>query len=49
MPLLVKSKGVVVNVSSIAGLIGVGVRTCYSASKFAIAGFSKALRSEVKH
>lgn len=49
MPLLEKSKGHIVNVSSEAGLIGSGCRTSYSASKFAINGFSKSLRSEVKH
>jgi len=48
MPLLEKSRGTIVNVSSVAGLIGSGVRTVYSGSKFAIAGFSKALRPEVK-
>jgi short-subunit dehydrogenase len=35
-------------VSSVAGLIGTGVRTVYSGTKFAISGFSKALRPEVK-
>ena len=36
------------NISSIAGLVGVGVRSCYAASKFGISGFSRSLRSEVK-
>ncbi len=49
LPLLIKSKGSIVNISSIAGLIGAGCRTTYSASKFAIAGFSKALRAEIAH
>ena len=31
-----------------AGLVPVPVRTMYSASKFAITGFGKALRAEVK-
>ena len=48
LPLIGKSKGTIVNVSSIAGLLGTGCRTTYSASKFAISGFSKALRAEVK-
>ena len=47
LPLIVKSKGCIVNVSSEAGLIGAGCRTLYSASKFAIAGFAKALRAEL--
>ena len=38
----------IINISSLAGLMGVGVRTCYAASKFGISGFSRALRSEVK-
>ena len=40
--------GAVVNVSSVAGLIGVFGYTDYSASKFAVIGFSEALRSELK-
>mmetsp|Transcript_55072 Transcript_55072/g.75683 ORF Transcript_55072/g.75683 Transcript_55072/m.75683 type:complete len:115 (-) Transcript_55072:150-494(-) len=48
LPMLKKSKGKIVNISSIAGIFGSPLRTLYSASKFAIAGFSKALRPEVK-
>lgn len=40
--------GYIVNTSSLAGLIGVFGYTDYSASKFALIGFSEALRSEVK-
>jgi short-subunit dehydrogenase len=40
--------GYIVNVSSIAGFIGLFGYTDYSASKFAIIGFSEALRSELK-
>ena len=40
--------GRIVNISSLAGLMGVSVRTCYSASKFGIGGFSRSLRTEVK-
>ena len=40
--------GYIVNTSSIAGLIGVFGYTDYSASKFALIGFSEALRSELK-
>lgn len=38
----------IVNTSSIAGLIGVFGYTDYCASKFAVIGFSEALRSELK-
>jgi short-subunit dehydrogenase len=40
--------GYIVNVSSLAGLIGVFGYTDYSASKFAVVGFSEALRSELQ-
>ena len=35
------------NILSVAGLIGVPVRTLYSASKFAMDGFGKSLKDEV--
>jgi dehydrogenase/reductase SDR family member 7B len=38
----------IVNILSIAGLIGTGFRTMYSAAKFGTAGFFKALRAEVR-
>jgi short-subunit dehydrogenase len=38
----------IVNIISIAGLIGTGFRTMYSAAKFGTAGFFKALRAEVR-
>jgi len=41
-------EGYIVNVSSMAGLIGVFGYTAYSASKFAVIGFSESLRGEVK-
>ncbi|MCX5992639.1 MAG: SDR family oxidoreductase [Chloroflexi bacterium] len=40
--------GFIINVSSVAGYIGVFGMTAYSASKFAVIGFSEALRSELK-
>ena len=43
-----KRGGYIVNTSSMGGLIGVFGYTDYSASKFAIIGFSEALRSELK-
>jgi short-subunit dehydrogenase len=48
LPYLLKSKGSIVAVSSLAGLVGVPGRTAYSASKFAMAGFFEALRTELK-
>lgn len=48
LPHLKASKGAIVAVSSLAGLIGVPGRTAYSASKFAMAGFFEALRAELK-
>lgn len=48
LPYLKASKGSVVAVSSLAGLIGVPGRTAYSASKFAMTGFFEALRAELK-
>jgi len=46
MPELLKTKGTVVGVSSIAGYKGLPGRTGYSASKFAMNGFLDALRIE---
>uniref|UniRef100_A0A7S3CJH3 Uncharacterized protein n=1 Tax=Strombidium rassoulzadegani TaxID=1082188 RepID=A0A7S3CJH3_9SPIT len=37
----------IVNILSVAGLVGVPVRSFYSASKFALDGFGKALSSEL--
>jgi len=48
LPHLKQSHGYIVNVSSVAGYIGVFGMTAYSASKFAVIGFSEALRSELK-
>lgn len=48
LPYLKQKKGYIINVSSIAGFIGVFGMTSYSASKFAVIGFSEALRSELK-
>ncbi len=45
-PELLKNKGVVVGVSSIAGYRGLPGRTGYSASKYAMQGFLEALRTE---
>lgn len=47
LPWLKASRGRIVAVSSLAGLIGVPGRTAYSASKFALTGFFEALRAEL--
>src|ERR1019366_6162034 len=46
MPEILKTKGSIVGVSSIAGYKGLPGRTGYSASKFAMNGFLDALRVE---
>ncbi len=42
------SRGQIVAVSSLAGLVGVPGRTAYCATKFAMTGFFEALRAELK-
>jgi short-subunit dehydrogenase len=44
---IIKNKGSIVGVSSIAGFRGLPGRTGYSASKFAVQGFLEALRTEL--
>ena len=46
MPLLLKNKGSVVGISSVAGYKGLPTRSGYSASKFALEGFLETLRIE---
>jgi short-subunit dehydrogenase len=48
LPHLKASRGHIVAVSSLAGLVGVPGRTAYSATKFAMTGFFEALRAELK-
>lgn len=48
LPYLKETKGVIVNISSIAGYRGLTGRTGYSASKYALNGFAEALRTEIK-
>jgi short-subunit dehydrogenase len=48
LPHLKASRGRLVAVSSLAGLIGVPGRTAYSATKFAMTGFFEALRIELQ-
>ena len=48
LPLLrAQRRGWIVNISSVAGLIGHAGSGCYSASKFAVEGFSESLRHEL--
>ena len=49
LPSILKRKGVIAGVSSIAGYRGLPGRTGYSASKFAMQGFLEALRTELLH
>lgn len=49
LPHLIKSKGTIVGISSIAGYRGLPGRTGYSSSKFALNGFLEALRTELIH
>ncbi|NLE73069.1 MAG: SDR family NAD(P)-dependent oxidoreductase [Actinobacteria bacterium] len=48
VPVMKVRGGHIVNVASAAGLYGVFGYTAYSAAKFAVVGFSQALRSELK-
>lgn len=43
-----QGKGAIINISSIGGLMGLPFQGYYSACKFAIEGFSEALRMEIK-
>ncbi|MBS1682320.1 MAG: SDR family oxidoreductase [Bacteroidetes bacterium] len=47
LPEIIKNKGSVVGISSIAGFRGLPARTGYSASKFALNGFLEVLRTEM--
>jgi len=49
LPYLLKSKGSVAGVTSIAGFVGLPARTGYSASKYAMKGFLDTLRIETLH
>lgn len=49
LPYILKSKGSIIGISSIAGKRGLPARTGYSASKFAMEGFLEALRTELLH
>ncbi|NUZ05026.1 SDR family oxidoreductase [Piscinibacter koreensis] len=47
LPHLLASRGRIVAVASLAGLVGVPGRTAYSATKFAMVGFFESLRTEL--
>jgi len=49
LPHLIKRRGRIVGISSVAGLTGVPTRTAYSASKHAMFGFFDSLRIELMH
>jgi NADP-dependent 3-hydroxy acid dehydrogenase YdfG len=49
LPILVKqNEGVIVNTSSVFGLLGVPYQSAYCGSKFAVRGFTEALRQELR-
>ncbi len=48
LPHLKSSRGRIVSVSSLAGLVGVPGRTAYSGTKFAMTGFFESLRVELR-
>ena len=47
LPEIIRNKGSVIGISSIAGYRGLPARTGYSASKFALNGFLEVLRTEM--
>ncbi len=49
LPEIIKNKGSIIGVSSIAGYRGLPARTGYSASKFALQGFLESIRTELLH
>ncbi|MFF0530288.1 SDR family NAD(P)-dependent oxidoreductase [Nocardia amikacinitolerans] len=49
LPILVEqNQGVIVNTSSVSGLLGMPYQSAYCASKFAVRGFTDALRQELR-
>jgi len=49
LPEIIRNKGSIIGISSIAGYRGLPGRTGYSASKFALQGFLEAIRAELVH
>jgi 3-dehydrosphinganine reductase len=48
LPFIIKRKGRIVNIASVAGLMGVFGYTIYCSSKFALVGLTESLRYEMK-
>ncbi|MBM75034.1 MAG: acetoin dehydrogenase [Proteobacteria bacterium] len=48
LPLLKESKGHIINISSIFGIVAMPAQTAYASSKYAIRGFSECLWEELK-
>ena len=48
LPYLKETRGRIVNISSLGGLLAIPFNTSYVASKFAVVGFSDSLRMELK-
>ena len=48
LPYLRKSKGLIINLSSIAGIVSIPLQSLYHATKFAIEGFSESLQYELR-
>jgi len=48
LPQLIETKGSLINISSLFGLIGVAGQTHYCASKFAVRGFSESIGQELE-
>lgn len=46
-PMSARGKGALAFISSVAGKVGVPMRTAYSAAKFGLAGYAEALRAEL--
>jgi 3-dehydrosphinganine reductase len=46
--MLERGTGIIVNISSVGGFVGIYGYTAYSGSKYAVTGFSDALRNEMK-
>jgi NAD(P)-dependent dehydrogenase (short-subunit alcohol dehydrogenase family) len=46
--LLAQDEGAIVNLSSVFGIVGVPTQSAYNAAKFAVRGFTEALRHELK-
>ena len=48
LPLIRASRGRIININSISGIVGTGGYSAYSASKFALEGFNDSIRKELR-